>query len=241
MEELSPRLRAIADLTPEGCRVLADLGTDHGYLPAALLLEGRIGKAIAADIGAGPLDRARRTAARWGLEAKMDLRLGDGCSVLRPGEADVIVIAGMGGDNIAGILEAAPWTREGVLLLLQPMSRAELLRPWLPEHGYGILAERLVQDRGVIYPILTARGQAAPAISGADAWGGLLLAEDPLWGLYLEERILRLRKAAAGLSKARDPALAGRRQSFLAVSLELEKRKGEWERANCARDRERPV
>lgn len=233
---LGPRLRAIAELVPAPCRCLADVGTDHGYLPAALLLDGQIRRAVASDVGAEPLSRARQTAERFGLMERMELRLGDGLAVLTPGEADVVVIAGMGGDNIVGILEAAPWTREGTTLLLQPMSRAEVLRRWLPEGGYAIEAERLVQDKGVLYPILTVRGGPSPAISGADAWGGLLLAEDPLWGLYLAGRILRLRKAAAGLAKARDSALARRRQEFLEISTELEKRKGEWTRANCARD-----
>lgn len=237
--ELGPRLRAIASLVPEDCQVLADIGTDHGYIPAALLLEGRIRRAVAADIGREPLEHARRTAARLGLEERTDFRLGGGLSVLEPGEADVIVIAGMGGDNIAAILDAAPWSRDGALLLLQPMSRAETLRPWLVERGYGVLAERLVQDKGTLYPILTARGGRTPPAAGvseAEAWGGLLLDRDPLWGIYLEDRILRLRKAAGGLSNARDPALAERRQTFLHVIDELEKRKGEWQRAKSARD-----
>lgn len=239
--ELGPRLRAIADLVPPACRCLADIGTDHGYIPARLLLDGRIRRAIAADIGAAPLDRARRTAERFGLEEGIDFRLGDGLAVLEPGEADVIVIAGMGGDSITGILSASAWSREGVLLILQPMSRAEVLRRWLPENGYTVESERLAEDKGVLYPILTVRGGPARPAGEAEAWGGLLLAEDPLWGAYLEERVLRLRKAAAGLEKARDPALSRRRAGFLRVIEVLETRKGEWERANGARDRNRPV
>lgn len=237
--DLGPRLRAIASLAPENCRVLADIGTDHGYIPAALLLEGRIQRAVAADVGREPLEHARRTAARLGLEDQIDFRLGDGLSVLEPGEADVIVIAGMGGDTISGILEAAPWSGDGALLLLQPMSRAETLRRWLLERGYTVLAERLVQDKGTLYPILTVQGGQTPPAGGvceADAWGGFLLERDPLWGLYLEDRILRLRRAASGLTRAKDPALAWRRLSFLDIIDELEKRKGEWQSAKGARD-----
>ena len=124
---LQPRLRAIADLVPAGSR-LADIGTDHGYIPIDLLLDGRISAAIATDIGALPLDHARRTARCCGLTEGIDFRLGDGLAPLAPGEADVIVIAGMGGDSVAAILSAAPWAREGPLLLLQPMSKAEVLR-----------------------------------------------------------------------------------------------------------------
>ncbi len=228
--ELGPRLRAIADLVPPDCRCLADIGTDHGYVPAALLLAGRVGRAVAADEGALPLDHARRTAARCGVEDRMDLRLGDGLSVLSPGEADVIVIAGMGGDTIAGILAAAPWSRDGPLLLLQPMSRACELRRWLPEQGYAVRAETLVQDKGVLYPILSAAGGTMAPASEAQAWGGFLLEGDPLWGRYLSDRILRLRRAAAGLERARDPALAVKRTALLSAAAALEQKREEWSR-----------
>ena len=228
--ELGPRLRAIADLVPPDCRCLADIGTDHGYVPAALLLAGRVGRAVAADVGALPLDHARRTAARCGVEDRIDLRLGDGLSVLSPGEADVIVIAGMGGDTIAGILAAAPWSRDGPLLLLQPMSRACELRRWLPEQGYAVRAETLVQDKGVLYPILSAAGGTMAPASEAQAWGGFLLEGDPLWGRYLSDRILRLRRAAAGLERARDPALAVKRTALLSAAAALEQKREEWSR-----------
>lgn len=228
--ELGPRLRAIADLVPPDCRCLADIGTDHGYVPAALLLAGRVGRAVAADVGALPLDHARRTAARCGVEDRMDLRLGDGLSVLSPGEADVIVIAGMGGDTIAGILAAAPWSRDGPLLLLQPMSRAYELRRWLPEQGYAVRAETLVQDKGVLYPILSAAGGTMAPASEAQAWGGFLLEGDPLWGRYLSDRILRLRRAAAGLERAKDPALAVKRTALLSAAAALEQKREEWSR-----------
>ena len=181
-------------------------------------------------MGALPLDHARRTAARCGVEDRMDLRLGDGLSVLSPGEADVIVIAGMGGDTIAGILAAAPWSRDGPLLLLQPMSRVCELRRWLPEQGYAVRAETLVQDKGVLYPILSAAGGTMAPASEAQAWGGFLLEGDPLWGRYLSDRILRLRRAAAGLERARDPALAVKRTALLSAAAALEQKREEWSR-----------
>ncbi len=225
--DMGPRLRSIAALVPPDCQCLADIGTDHGYIPVSLLLEGKIRRAVAADIGALPLDHARRTAAQYGVT--LDFRLGDGLAVLEPGEADVIVIAGMGGDAITEILAAAPWSRAGPLLLLQPMSKAEVLRAWLPLNGYAVQGEELVQDKGVLYPILTVRGGAMPPASDARAWGGFLLARDPLWGLYLADRLLRLRRAAAGLERARDPAMAEKRNRLLGVIARLEQWKGEWE------------
>ena len=232
--ELSPRLEAIAGLVPEGCGCLADIGTDHGYVPVSLLLEGRIRRAVAADIGALPLDHARRTAEQYGVAEKLDFRLGDGLSVLEPGEAEVAVIAGMGGDAITEILAAAPWSRAGPLLLLQPMSKAEVLRAWLPLNGYEVFREELVQDKGVLYPILSVRGGEMAPASDAQAWGGFLLDRDPLWGLYIADRLLRLRRAASGLEKARDPALAEKRRRMLNIIGQLEEKKGEWARANAA-------
>lgn len=231
--DMGPRLHAIAALVPEGCGCLADIGTDHGYIPVSLLLEGRIGRAVAADIGALPLDHARRTAAKYGVGEGLDFRLGDGLAVLEPGEVDVIVIAGMGGDAITEILAAAPWSRAGPLLLLQPMSKAEVLRAWLPLNGYVVSHEELVQDKGVLYPVLAVRGGEMPPASETQAWGGFLLEKDPLWGLYLADRLLRLR-AAAGLERARDPSLAEKRNKLLGVIARLEEQKGEWERANAA-------
>ena len=232
--DMGPRLRAIAALVPEGCACLADIGTDHGYIPVSLLLEGRVRRAVAADIGAMPLDRARVTAERYGAAEGLEFRLGDGLSVLRPGEAEAIVIAGMGGDAITEILAAAPWSRAGPLLLLQPMSKAEVLRAFLPGNGYAVLHEELVQDRGVLYPVLAVRGGEMPPASDAQAWGGFRLEGDPLRERYLEDRILRLRRAAAGLARARDPAAAGKRERLLAVVKELEKWKGACEHADAA-------
>ena len=229
---LQPRLRAIADVVPPGSR-LADIGTDHGYIPIDLLLDGRITAAIATDIGELPLDHARRTAKRCGLAEGIDFRLGDGLGPLAPGEADVIVIAGMGGDSIADILAASPWAREGPLLLLQPMSKAEVLRAFLPENGYRVEAERLAADKGKLYPILTVQGGAMAPAAAAEAWGGFLLQRDPLWGLYLEDRLLRLRRAVSGLAKARDNTAEEKRQELSRVIAALEDKRREWNDAYC--------
>ena len=225
---LQPRLRMIADLVPAGSR-LADIGTDHGYIPVALLLEGKIPGAIASDIGAEPLAHARRTALAYDVDpASIDFRLCDGLKGIGREEADCIVIAGMGGDNIVAILDAAPWTMDGCTLLLQPMSKAEVLRAWLPDHGYAVEAEQLVADKGVIYPILTVRGGAMPAASESQAWGGFLLQRDPLWGRYLDDRLLRLRRVAAGLAKARSEGLDNKKAELSAVIAQLEAWKGGW-------------
>ena len=195
---LQPRLQAIADLVPAGSR-LVDVGTDHGYLPVWLLRQGKIASAVATDIGAGPLDHARRTARQYGIP--LDCRLCDGLAAVAPEEGDTVVIAGMGGETILHILSAAPWTRAGADLLLQPMSKAEVLRRWLVGNGYQILRERLVEDKGILYPILWGLGGHAPPLTPGQIWAGLGT-DQPLYPQYAAQQLDKLRRAAAGLRGA---------------------------------------
>ena len=109
--ELTPRLKTIADLVCDGAR-LADIGTDHAYLPVWLLLNDRLKSAIAADIRPGPLDRARATAEEYDCTDRMRFVLCDGLSGLNRKDADTIVIAGMGGETIAAIMQAASWLKD---------------------------------------------------------------------------------------------------------------------------------
>ncbi len=199
--QLQPRLQMLADLVPPGA-ALADVGTDHGYLPVYLLQKGAIKRAIASDIGVEPLDHARRTAEEYG--AALELRLCDGLAGIAPYEADTVVIAGMGGESIIAILSAAPWTKNDCRLILQPMTRQELLRCWLAENGYRFTAERLVADKGTIYPILCVEGGAQPPLSEVETYSGLLLADDPLYGEYLIRQMARLKKAADGMRRSQD-------------------------------------
>ena len=154
---MSPRLRMVGELVPEGAR-LADVGTDHAYLPAALILEGKIPWAIAADLRQGPLNRARATVREYGLTGKVAFRLCDGLSGIRPGEVDAVAAAGMGGETIAAILTAAPWTLErDIPLILQPMSSFPDLRKWLGENGFAIEKEQLAREGETLYTALLVR------------------------------------------------------------------------------------
>lgn len=158
---LSPRLRAAADWVPDGA-VVCDVGTDHAYLPAALLREGRIPRAIATDLRTGPLRRAAETVRRLALQERMELRLCSGLDGVGPDEADLITLCGMGGEVIRSILEAAPWTRQGVELILQPQSHQGTLRHWLTAHGYRILRERVAREGQRWYPLLLVTGGEEP-------------------------------------------------------------------------------
>jgi len=225
---LQPRLQCLADCVPEGAR-LADVGTDHGYLPVWLLQNGRIASAIASDINAEPLEHARRTAAEYGMT--LDLRLCAGLDAVAPDEVDVIAIAGMGGETIITILEGAAWDWRGKTLLLQPMTKAELLRRYLTEHGFRIASERLVLDKGVIYPVLTVEaGESAP-LTNAEAWCGAGREQDPLYGDYARDRVRKLERAAAGLRQAK--ILDNTQIAALeADAAALRERIKEWEDAN---------
>ena len=202
--QLQPRLQLLADMVPEGSR-LADVGTDHGYIPVWLLKRGRIAAAIASDIGAEPLQHARQTAAEYEVP-DIDFRLCPGLDAIAPEEADTIVIAGMGGETIQMILEAAPWTAGGEhLLLLQPMTKVEYLRKWLVDNGYRFTEERLVFDKSYLYPVFAVRGGTQPPLTPAQQYGGILLDGDPLYADYLDERIGKLQRAVDGLRRSATP------------------------------------
>lgn len=229
--KLRPRLRCIAEAVPDGAR-LVDVGTDHACLPVWLLREGRIPYAIASDISPGPLARARRTAEKYGVTARMDFRLCAGLDRVAPGEADAVVVAGMGGETIVSILSAAPWLREsGAVLLLQPMTKAEVLRRWLTEHGFCIASERLVEDKGTIYAVLRAEaGEGAP-LTDAQAWCGAVSPREALYGAYAANRAGKLEEAAAQMRRGKS-ADAARIASMEADARALRQMIEEWEHAD---------
>lgn len=229
--ELSARLRLLADWIPHGA-ALADVGTDHAYLPVWLMLEGRLRSAIACDLRPGPLRRGQDTARRFSVFERIDFRLCDGLAGVGAEETDTVAIAGMGGENIVSILAAAPWTADGGhTLLLQPQSRAEELRAFLCANGYAILRERLVEDRGTIYPVLEVQS-GRQSLSPGQIYGGAHLTEDPLGGRYLVEQILRFQTAVAGLNRASGAETlekADRLRDVIGALMELWE---EWRHAN---------
>ena len=154
MVKLSNRLLAVASFVTDG-NVLADVGTDHGYIPVYLLQTKRIPKAIAMDINAGPLDRAKEHIAMFGLNDYIETRLSDGVAALTPGEVDTVLIAGMGGGLVMHILEegkeVCQQTKE---LVLQPQSELERVREYLWSNGYVILEENMVLEDEKFYPMM---------------------------------------------------------------------------------------
>ena len=154
MQKLSKRLQAAADFVTQGSRI-ADVGTDHGFLPIYLIQSGRCPQAIAMDIRKGPLERAQEHIAAAGLEKVIQIRLSDGMQELSEGEADSIIIAGMGGLTMIHILEEAKGKLEGIKeLILGPQSDIAKVRRYLCEHNLYVDQEDLVYETGKFYPIL---------------------------------------------------------------------------------------
>jgi len=232
--ELSPRLQLLADWVLPGA-AFADVGTGRGDRPVWLRLQGRVVSAIASDLRKGPLERARETGRTYGADG-IDYRLGNGLEGIRAEEADTIAIAGMGGENIISILEAAPWTGDGQhRLLLAPHTHAERLRQWLMEHHYTILREALVRDRGTIYPVMEVTA-GEMQLSLGQLYGGAKLLQDPLGDRYIIERIIRLQGAVAGANRSEkyeDRIKADGLRDILTALLELRE---EWRHANRPRD-----
>lgn len=161
MVKLGNRMAAIAAMVPAGSR-LADIGTDHAYLPIHLVEAGIVPVAVAGDIHQGPFQSALAAVGRAGLEARIAVRLGDGLTVLAPGEADTAVIAGMGGAGMIEILSARPEvTRSLSRLVLQPMLAAGSVRRWLVVNGWHLVDEALAEEDGRIYEIIAAEQGAS--------------------------------------------------------------------------------
>ncbi len=156
MQELKPRLQMVFESVPIDS-VVADIGTDHAFLPITLIKNKRAKKVIACDISKGPLAVAEKNVKLSGV-SNIELRLSDGLEAINKGEVQVVTIAGMGGDLISGIINKAEWLKEcGTRLVLQPMSSADSLREYLYNNRFEILSETAVFDSGRVYSIIVAQ------------------------------------------------------------------------------------
>ena len=154
--QLSERLSSVASMVTAG-NCLADVGTDHGYVPIYLYERQIIPHAIAMDVNKGPLERARLHIAEYGYHKAIETRLSDGLQALNAGEADSVVIAGMGGPLIIKILSAYPEVTASLKeLILQPQSEISEVRVWLGEQGYEIVEEHMVFEDGKYYSMFKA-------------------------------------------------------------------------------------
>ena len=202
---LSSRLRAIAAFIPPGSRV-ADVGTDHGYLPRWLAENGVCTAIIASDVRPGPLKTAMRNATLAGLGETIDFRLCAGLDAYAPDEADTIVIAGMGGETILSVLSAAPWAKEKTLIL-QPQTKQPRLRLWLNENGYAVEDAALVYDTGRIYVIWKCTAGEKRELAAYERYADrtLVIKRDPLLPAYIDSVLKKLLHKRQGLTRAVSP------------------------------------
>ncbi len=204
---MNRRLELISGLIPNGTG-FADVGTDHGYLPLYMLENGYNGKVFASDINRKPLENAISSARATGLEDRICFSIFDGLDESIRDEIDTVVIAGMGGDTICGILDRAElYMDRRYLLILQPMTKAEVLRYWLAYNEYVFLEERLVEDAGEIYQIFTARfgGNGNTRLKDAELFTGRysLAVRNELFPTRLSLLIKRFEKAINGMDGAK--------------------------------------
>ena len=162
-KHLSARLACVASLVPAGARV-ADIGSDHAYLPAALVLDGKIDFAIAGEVVKGPYENAVREIKDHQLEGQVIPRLADGLAAIEPADkVDTITIAGMGGSLIASILEKDKNKLTGIKrLVLQPNVAESQLREWLMNNHYQIMNEKIIEEDNHIYEIIVAEPSVVP-------------------------------------------------------------------------------
>ncbi|MFS0780887.1 tRNA (adenine(22)-N(1))-methyltransferase [Bacillus sp. 1P06AnD] len=175
-EQLSQRLHTVASFIPKGS-VLADIGSDHAYLPCYAVHKGIVDRAIAGEVSEGPWSSAQKQVKAEGYEKIISVRKGDGLDVLESaGEATCITIAGMGGTLIASILERGKQKLEGVeTLILQPNIQANNIRMWLLENGWELTNEEILEEDGKIYEVLVAKRGNAEAPYSEDKEREMLL------------------------------------------------------------------
>lgn len=143
---LDKRLLAAASFVPQGA-ILADIGSDHAYLPIYLAQAGKILRALASDINTGPVEAARKNIISYGVGDKVTAQKADGLDGVESFSPDCITILGMGGELIVKIIDRAPWVRnKKIRLILQPMTHGEILSRYLCEQGFEIVDETIICD-----------------------------------------------------------------------------------------------
>lgn len=204
MIRISKRLAALAALVSQG-NILADIGCDHGYLPIYLILQRRIPRAIAMDVRPGPLSRARENIGAYGLLDYIEVRQSDGLEALAAGEAQTVVIAGMGGPLMEGILKEGAQKLASIReLILQPQSDVGHFRRFLQQIPFTVADEEMVKEDGKFYPMMRLRprrqGDDREAWTDAEYRYGryLLRARHPL----LEEYLRREKEKLDGLEES---------------------------------------
>ncbi len=202
--QLDSRLQAVADFVAPGSRV-ADIGTDHAYLPVYLVEAGKADFVVAGDKNTGPCEAAFRTVREHGMGDQISVRQGDGLAILKEGEVDTVCIAGMGGSLMCEILGAYPEHLKKIgMLVLQPMNDVPELRKWIYRHYWHIEDENLALSDGRIYEIIMAKRGRRKRPSPLMLSIGPVLWEKKtdLLRHHIEALLFQTRRIAAGMEKS---------------------------------------
>ena len=204
-QKIDARLLSAASFVREGA-IVADIGSDHAYLPIYLVQNKRAVRAVAADINAGPIENARLNVEAAGLSRLISLELCDGLHGIEKYSPTDIIICGMGGELIERIITEAPYAKNGgIRLILQPMSKQEILRAYLLREGYNIIDEKLSKDDGRTYVCICAEYDGAVReYSDAELLLGRHNIErrEPLFYDLLESKIAATKKRINGMKTA---------------------------------------
>ena len=221
--ELSKRLNSIVKHMDK-CEKMADIGSDHGYIPIYAVKNNICRRAIASDINKGPVEKARMDAMFEGVSDFVDVRLGAGLKTIRKGEVNSIVIAGMGGNLIRDILEAdISKVKELDYMILLPAQNPEVLRKYLYNTGYEILTEDICEDEGIYYEIFKVRYSTENKLVIDDIFyeiSPILLREkNPMMKEYLEVKREKLEKILGFIKE--DTESANNRKKEISSKIEF--------------------
>ncbi len=205
-QTLSARLERVAAHVPPGAR-LADIGSDHAWLPVALMRRGAISAAVAGEVALTPFQAAERNVRESGLEQRISVRLADGLAAIRPQDAiTAISLCGMGGETIRDILDSGKACLSGEeQLILQPNGGERPLRQWLMEHGYRILREEVLRENRFDYEIIVAERAEPVTYSAKELYFGPLQMQtrSPAFLLKWQDRLRERQRTLASFTRAR--------------------------------------
>lgn len=215
--KISPRLMTIANYVHRGA-VVADIGTDHAYLPIYVVQEGICPRAVAGDLNPGPFKTAQEAVQEAGLADKIDVRFGNGLVILEPGEVDTLIIAGMGGGTIREILKDSPEVvAKAARMVLQPMVDGGAMRLWLAEQGWYPTDEKLVEDEGRIYEVIALERAEQPIVEDPlviELGPKLIENKDPLFIPFLSKTLESLEAILEGLTRSKHPSAREREKEI---------------------------
>ncbi|MDZ5431685.1 tRNA (adenine(22)-N(1))-methyltransferase TrmK [Pseudomonas fluorescens] len=205
-QTLSMRLERVAAHVPSGAR-LADIGSDHGYLPVALMRRGVIEAAVAGEVALTPFHAAERTVRESGLHQRITVRLANGLAAIEPGDGiTAISLCGMGGETIRDILDSGKARLSGrERLILQPNGGEQPLRQWLMENDYRILCEDVLREDRFDYEIIVAERDGPVIYTAEELYFGPLQMQvrSPAFLLKWQRRLRQKQKTLTSFAKAR--------------------------------------